>query len=93
MCDETITPDEDDGFIDDGRGDRYDVSFAGKHIGTRGNMDAAVGLIVNEMKASQYWPNVWYVNERGNTTLLLITIDEHPSMQDFTWDFSDVAYV
>lgn len=25
-----------------------------------------------QMKADQFWPNVWHVNERGNTDLLAI---------------------
>lgn len=29
--------------------------------------------LLAEMKAAQYWPNVWHVNERGNADLLRIT--------------------
>ncbi len=87
-----IVPDEDDMYILDVP-NGYVVQYEGKHVSMLSTMDAAVGDLVGIMQRDSYWPNVWYVNDHGNTTLLLITVDEHPSMSDFTWDYSEVSYV
>lgn len=92
MTDEQVFPEDDDAFICDVR-DGYSISCERKYIATHDSMDAAVGALVDCFTRDNYWPNVWYVNDHGNQTLLLITVDEHPSMADFTWEFSDVAYV
>lgn len=92
MADDAIYPEEEDAYIFDVP-NGYAVQYDGKHISMRDSMDAAVGELVNCFSRDNYWPNVWYVNDHGNQTLLLVTVDEHPSMQDFTWDYSDVAYV
>jgi hypothetical protein len=90
--DENITPEEDDAYILDVP-NGYAVSYEGKHVSMRDSMDAAVGELVSIMQRDSFYPNVWFVNDHGNQTLLVITIDEHPSMSDFTWDYSDVSYV
>jgi hypothetical protein len=90
---ENITPDyEADAFIQDVP-NGYVTVYEGRRVSMLSSMDAAVGDLVNIMQRDQYYPNVWYVNDHGNVTLLVITIDEHPSMSDFTWDYSDVSYV
>jgi hypothetical protein len=50
----------------------YSVSFSGKHIGDFDDFDEALTAGVREMHRSQYFPNVFYVNERGNTDLLTV---------------------
>lgn len=89
---EKITPSEDDVYIFDVP-NGYVVQYEGKRVSMLSTMDGAVGDVVAIMQRDNYWPNVWFVNDHGNQTLLLITIDEHPSMSDFTWEYSDVAYV
>ena len=90
---EDITPDyESDAFIQDVP-NGYVVVYEQERVSMLSTMDAAVGDLVNIMQRDQYYPNAWFVNDHGNVTLLIITIDEHPSMDDFTWDYSDVSYV
>ena len=57
-------------IVDSKRG--YSVSFSGKHVGDFSDFDEALAAGVLEMHSSQYFPNVFYVNERGNTDLLTV---------------------
>ena len=72
---------EDALIIGDARGSGYSVSFSGKRIGDFGDFDEALAAGVREMHRSKYFPNVFYVNERGNTDLLSVKYelqDGHP---------------
>ena len=59
-------------IVHDARGGGYDVSFSGKHLGHFKSRGGALAAIVREMDRSKYWPNVFHVNERGNTDLLSV---------------------
>jgi hypothetical protein len=56
--------------ISDSRGGGYDVVNEHKHVGHYKDMDEALSAIEEHMKASNWFPNVYYVNERGNVDLL-----------------------
>ena len=59
--------------ISDTRHGHYDIVLEGKHVETAGSMEEAILSALLFMEKNQYWPNVFYVNERGNTDLLVIT--------------------
>lgn len=64
-------PDDDDIVISDGRGSNYligDASFA--------EIGHAIEAARETMESEQYFPNVWYVNERGNIDLLDVQTGE-----------------
>jgi hypothetical protein len=50
----------------------YSVSFDGKHIGDFNDFDDALAAGVQKMHDSKYFPNVFHVNERGNTDQLTV---------------------
>jgi hypothetical protein len=89
IASERIIPEEHDAFIDDSRSaGRCDASIDGKHLGTRGDVAGAVSLLLFEMERTSYWPNVWLVNDHGNTTLVILDSTEPDG-----YTFGDVAYV
>jgi hypothetical protein len=61
-------PENDDDYISDDRGG-YAVSHAGRYVGTYERYERAGAALYLARARSQYWPNVWYVNDHGNTTL------------------------
>ena len=63
---------EDGAVVQDARRGGYDVSFSGRHLGHFKSRGGALAAIVREMDRSKYWPNVFHVNERGNTDLLSV---------------------
>ena len=63
----------DDGLaIGDARRGGYSVTFSGKSLGTFDDFDKALKVGVQAMYDSNYFPNVFYVNERGNVDLLSV---------------------
>lgn len=52
------------------RGSGYDLFIDSKHIGTYEDWDEAVGDFRRIGKRSNYFPDLYYVNERGNVDLL-----------------------
>jgi hypothetical protein len=56
--------------IEDARGGGYDVVHEGRTLGNYEDMDEALAAINEHMESEQFWPNVYYVNERGNVDLL-----------------------
>jgi hypothetical protein len=56
--------------ISDRRGGGYYAAFDGKQIGTYGSMNEAIGALNRKMQSTEYYPNIYYVNERGNVDLL-----------------------
>jgi hypothetical protein len=56
-------------IIGDERGG-YSVSLEGKYLGSFKSFDKALIFAEQHMHDHSYWPNVFYVNERGNTDLL-----------------------
>lgn len=56
--------------IVDERGGGYAVNHEGKSLGSYDDMDAALDDIEAHMKRSNFYPNVYYVNDHGNIDLL-----------------------
>jgi hypothetical protein len=63
---------EDGGVVQDARGGGYAASFNGKYLGHFKSRGGALAAIVREMEKSNYYPNVFYVNDHGNATLLSV---------------------
>jgi len=63
---------EDALVIGDARGNRYSVSFSGKHVGDFSDFDDTLAAGVREMHDSNYFPNIFYVNDHGNTDLMTV---------------------
>jgi hypothetical protein len=62
--DDPIEPDEDDAYIHDAhRG--YSVSVEGRHLGMYQDLGDAEDAIIDWMSINQFWPSVWFVDERG----------------------------
>jgi len=81
---ESFTPDEYDAYIYDApRG--YGVTFHHKHVGTYARERQAEAAVYLAMIRSNYFPNVWRVNDHGNMTLCYF--DSH------VLRFTDTAYV
>lgn len=76
--DERTEADDDDGpaienddfVIQDARGQGFDVHRGGKHFGHYDSKYEAVHACNREMDREQFWPNLWYVNDHGNSDLL-----------------------
>lgn len=78
--DEDEFDDEDDVFSDDemregyvisdARGGGYNVSHEGRNIGEYDDMDDALEAIESHMKNSNFFPNIYYVNDHGNVDLI-----------------------
>jgi hypothetical protein len=66
-------PEDDDYIIQDSRYGGYDVYQGRKGIGHYPGMNAALRYIHAHMEHEQFYPNIFYVNERGNIDLL----DQH----------------
>lgn len=71
---ELYTPDESDDYISDDR-DGYSVTHDERNIGTYPTLRRAEACLYLARARSNYWPNIWRVNERGNTTLCVF--DSH----------------
>ena len=56
--------------ISDSRRGGYDVVNEHKHVGHYSDMDKALAAIETEMKRSNFYPNIYYVNDHGNVDLL-----------------------
>jgi hypothetical protein len=63
-------PDESDDYIGETR-DGYSVSSDCRHLGTyKTERRAAAALYLHRLQ-SNWWPNIWSINERGNTMLMV----------------------
>jgi len=58
--------------IGEARGGRYSVSLERRFLRDFPTFNEALKFAAQKMEDSNYWPNVFYVNERGNTDLLAI---------------------
>jgi hypothetical protein len=58
--------------IGDARGGGYRVTLDGKYVDSAGDFDEALVLGLEAMEQAKYFPNVFYVNERGNVDLLAV---------------------
>lgn len=88
MSEEQFTPEEDDAYVRDMVRGGYSISFNGQARGWIADMDDAVRILCRAMNDAKFWPNVWYVNDHGNVTLLEITDADAGS-----YEFTDTAYV
>lgn len=78
--DEDDEEEEDDAFsedemregyiISDGRNGGYVVAHGGHNLGSYDDTDAALEAIAKHMKSSNFYPNIYYVNDHGNVDLL-----------------------
>lgn len=77
--DEEDDEDEDDAFSEDEMREGYVISDArggvtvahsGKHLGSYDDTDEALEAIAKHMKSSNFYPNIYYVNDHGNVDLL-----------------------
>lgn len=68
------TPDESDDYIADDR-DGYSVTHDERNIGTYPTLRRAEACLYLARARSNYWPNVWRVNDHGNMTLCVF--DSH----------------
>lgn len=57
-------------IIQDARGGKYNVITEGKIIFRNINWDKAVRDVRKWMDRNKYWPDIYYINERGNVDLL-----------------------
>lgn len=63
----------DSGYIvGDARDGGYDVALEGRRLDHFSDYDDALVFILEHMEKTKYWPNVFYVNERGNTDQLTL---------------------
>ena len=58
--------------ISSGSSGPYRVALDGEHVGRADDFDDALVLGLEAMERAKYWPNVFYVNERGNVDLLSV---------------------
>lgn len=58
--------------IGDARGGGYSVTLDGKYVDNSRDFDEALVLGLEAMEYAKYYPNVFYVNERGNVDLLAV---------------------
>lgn len=87
MDTEDFTPEEDDAYISDAGRNGYSVSMCGKARGWIPDMESAVMHLCAEMCKQRYYPNVWYINDHGNITLLSVNAETND------YEFTDTAYV
>jgi hypothetical protein len=59
--------------IGDSRGGGYRVTLDGKYVDSSGDFDEALTIGLAAMEHAKYYPNVFYVNERGNIDLLAVS--------------------
>lgn len=58
--------------IGDSRGGGYRVTLDGKFVDSARDFDEALVIGLEAMERAKYYPNVFYVNERGNVDLLAV---------------------
>ena len=78
---------EGDAFISESR-DGYSITVEGSHLATWPSIDAAMDYLWQWAEGAGFYPETWFVNERGNTTLLVRT--DNPE-EPFT--YSEIGYV
>lgn len=73
---EDYTPDEEDAYYTPTGhlGSRYDVSMGGKYFGQVSTHDEVIALLKEEMKRQNYYPNLWFIDDHGGSTLETITL-------------------
>ena len=50
----------------------YSVGISGKWIGYADSVEEGLVMILKELEKGNWYPNIFYVNERGNTDLLRV---------------------
>ncbi len=54
------------------------IVVGGKFIGLFGEDDDAYNAIRADMEASQFWPNVWFISDHGNASIIDIGLKNAP---------------
>ena len=85
--DEPVRPDEHDGYVNEPAYGSCVVSLDGRNIGQAPDVEGAFRILANRMREGNYFPNVWHVNERGNTTLVSLDVETG------SYVFTDTGYV
>jgi hypothetical protein len=85
--DENPRPDENDAFISDVP-NGYVVSVEGEKLAMLTEREDAERLLWDWTERNGYYPETWYVNERGNTELLIRT-----DSRDEPYQFGNLGYV
>lgn len=66
---EQVEPEEDDCIISS-NGNKYSVSCFGKFVGEVIEMDQALAMIRSQMEKHKFYPNIWFVSDHGNQSLI-----------------------
>ena len=61
---------DDDFTIQDARAGGYEVFQAGRRVGRPSSIETALEMVRARMERERFYPNIWYVNDRGNTDLI-----------------------
>jgi hypothetical protein len=84
-----VFPDfEADAFISEPSQGEVRVTIEGSHAGSFEDCESAERFLWQWTEGHSFYPETWFVNERGNTTLLVRT--DNPN-EPYT--YSDVSYV
>ncbi len=68
-------PEDSDGYVNEPAYGCCVVSLDGRMIGEADGPEEAFVLLARAMRATSYWPNVWYVNERGNMEQVSLDVE------------------
>jgi hypothetical protein len=68
-------PEPEDYTIADNTRGGYNVGIVeGKFLGNFKTYSEAQIAVVEDMKANQFWPNVWTISDHGNAELVRLTV-------------------
>lgn len=82
-----VEPDAHDGYVNEPAYGAPIVSLDNKVIGTAESVPAAFRILARAMVDGNYFPNVWHINERGNTTLVSLDLETG------SYSFTETSYV
>ncbi len=68
-------PQVDDGFVSEGSSGPALVQLDSRVIGSAPDVETGMRILARAMRETSYFPNVWYVNERGNTEQVALDLD------------------
>ncbi len=80
-------PAVDDGYVSEGSSGPLLVQLDSRVIGSAPDVETGFRILARAMRESSYWPNIWYVNERGNMEQVSINLETG------TYRFSGASYV
>ncbi len=68
-------PQVDDGYVSEGSSGPLLVQLDSRVIGSAPDVETAFKILARAMRETSYWPNLWYVNERGNMEQVSINLE------------------